>query len=317
MKAVVIYHAGGPQVLKLVNLPKPKLKAGWSRIKVKGFGINHSEIFTRQGLSPTVHFPRVLGIEAVGVIDATTSSAHPIGQKVVTLMGGMGRAFNGGYAEYTLVPNQQIYPVHVNYSWADLAAIPETFYTAFGIFRSLQIKPNDKILVRPVTSGVGVSFLKLVKALPFKTTVVGTTRSHNKTSQLSKLGLNRVLVTSNPNYLNTDMSFNEIVDLIGPTATQDSLKHLKPFGIISSTGQLGGKWTLDHFDPIFNIPNNRYLTGFYSGKVTNQQVQKMFHYLRSRHVDVSPEKIYPMDKIQQAHEYLESGRSLGKVVVLP
>ena len=68
MKAIVVHEAGGPENLILEERPMPQVRDGWSMVRVKGFGINHSEIFTRKGLSPTVRFPRILGIECVGVL---------------------------------------------------------------------------------------------------------------------------------------------------------------------------------------------------------------------------------------------------------
>ena len=99
MKAIVIYKAGDAQQLQLEERPIPTLKEGWTLVKVKGFGINRSEIFTRQGHSPSVIFPRILGIECVGVVEATTCPTLQKGQTVVSLMGEMGRAFDGSYAE--------------------------------------------------------------------------------------------------------------------------------------------------------------------------------------------------------------------------
>lgn len=115
MKAAVIYEAGGPQQLKIRQVLVPSVKEGWSLIKIKGFGLNYSEIFTRKGLSPTVSFPRILGIECTGTIAESTDPFRlPTGTKVISFMGEMGRAFDGSYAEYTLLPNQQIYPVSSN-----------------------------------------------------------------------------------------------------------------------------------------------------------------------------------------------------------
>lgn len=106
MKAIVIHEPGGPEQLKYEDVPKPAVKPGWSLVKVKAFGINHSEVFTRQGLSPSVHFPRILGIECVGEIVESTDQKLSVGQKVVSLMGEMGRDFDGSYAEYVLLPNR-------------------------------------------------------------------------------------------------------------------------------------------------------------------------------------------------------------------
>lgn len=69
MKAIVIRQPGGPDQLHLEDVPTPSVKPGWSLINIKGFGINHSEIFTRRGLSPPVKFPRILGIECVGLVE--------------------------------------------------------------------------------------------------------------------------------------------------------------------------------------------------------------------------------------------------------
>ena len=133
-------------------------------VKIKGFGINRSEIFTREGHSPSVKFPRILGIECVGEIEETTSSNLKKGQKIVSIMGEMGRAFDGSYAEYVLLPNEQVYPVNTSLTWEELATVPETYYTALGSMGNLQIKETDNILVRAGSSGVGIAFLKLVKA---------------------------------------------------------------------------------------------------------------------------------------------------------
>ena len=72
MKAVVVYEAGGAEQLVYTDVPRPTIKEGRSLVKVRGFGINHSEIFTRQGLSPSVKFPRILGIELTEVMRSTS-----------------------------------------------------------------------------------------------------------------------------------------------------------------------------------------------------------------------------------------------------
>ena len=98
MKAVVIRQPGGPEVLKIEPMPIPKPRDGQVLIKIKAFGLNRSELFTRQGLSPNVKFPRVLGIEAVGVVEEAPGGEFVGGEVVATAMGGMGRDFDGGYA---------------------------------------------------------------------------------------------------------------------------------------------------------------------------------------------------------------------------
>lgn len=117
MKAVVVSTPGGPEVLEVVERPKPVLKAGWNLVKIQGFGINHSEIFTRKGESPSVKFPRVLGIECVGLVEETTRPDLKIGQQIISIMGEMERAFDGGYAEYTLLPMSKFIQSRQNLIW--------------------------------------------------------------------------------------------------------------------------------------------------------------------------------------------------------
>ena len=252
MKAVVIYEAGGPDKLIYQDVPTPQVKAGWSLVKVKGFGINHSEIFTREGKSPSVQFPRILGIECVGEVAESSTPALRAGQKVVSIMGEMGRAFDGSYAEYVLLPNAQIYPIDSDRDWATLAAIPETYYTAFGSLQQLRIAPHDRVLVRAATSGVGVAFALLLKARLPHITLHGACRKLEKAERLRAVGFDAVIADSN-GVLQTDERYDKILELVGPATLRDSLAHINEGGIVCQTGQLGNQWYLNDFDPSSNL----------------------------------------------------------------
>ncbi|VDG23387.1 NADPH:quinone reductase related Zn-dependent oxidoreductase [Lactobacillus brevis ATCC 367] [Lactiplantibacillus mudanjiangensis] len=313
MHAVVVQQPGDPSVLTYTEVPRPTVKPGWSLVQVKGFGINHSEVFTRQGLSPSVQFPRILGIEAVGVIVETTDSNRlPVDQTVMSFMGEMGRDYDGSYAEYVLLPNEQLHPVTTVLSWAELAAIPETGYTAFGALTGLRLQANDQLLIRGGTSGVGVMATKLAHALEPSVRVTSTTRRAEKTAQLKAIGADDVISGE----LSKTARFDKILDLIGPKTAKDSLQHLNIGGIVSSTGQLGGQWTFDDFEPIMDIPNNRYLTSFYSGDVDTDLLQDLLALIEAKHVDVKPARVFKLDEVAQAHELLESHHSFGKLVVV-
>jgi len=130
MKAAVIREPGAPEVLAIEELPVPQPAPGWVLIRVKAFGLNRSELFTRQGHSPSVHFPRVLGIEAVGVVEDVPGGEFEPGQTVATAMGGMGRTFDGSYAEYTAVPANQVQAITTSLDWDTFGALPEKSVTA-------------------------------------------------------------------------------------------------------------------------------------------------------------------------------------------
>ncbi|MBR2274564.1 MAG: alcohol dehydrogenase catalytic domain-containing protein, partial [Lachnospiraceae bacterium] len=220
MKAIRIYEPGGPEKLIYEEVETPSVKEGWSLVRVLGFGINHSEIFTRKGQSPSVKFPRILGIECVGVIEDTTDEKRlPKGQKVISIMGEMGRAFDGGYAEFTLLPNEQIHPVETSLPIEQWAALPETYFTAYGSMKRLRLteKMSDRrslptVLVRGATSGVGIAFLRLLKASYPEIRVTGTSRRAEKKARLLSEGFDEVVIDRD-NELLTDLSYDRILDL--------------------------------------------------------------------------------------------------------
>jgi NADPH:quinone reductase len=130
MRAIVLDAPGPPEALTIRELPIPAPRDGWVLINVKAFGLNRSELHTRLGLAQGVTFPRVLGIEAAGIVAACPGREFPAGRQVVAMMGGMGRTFDGGYAEYTCVPAGQVIAFHSDLDWATLGAVPEMLQTS-------------------------------------------------------------------------------------------------------------------------------------------------------------------------------------------
>ena len=315
MKAVKIYQAGGPEQLIYQDVPTPDIKEGWSLVKIKGFGINHSEIFTREGKSPSVQFPRILGIECVGEVVQSSTPALAVGQKVVSIMGEMGRAFDGSYAEYVLLPNEQIYPVHTDLDWTTLAAIPETYYTAFGSLQQLRIAPQDRVLVRGAGSSVGVAFAQLLKARFPHIVLHGSTRNPAKATRLQAVGFDEV-ITEADGKIQTDQSYDKILELVGPATLRDSFSHINEHGIVCNTGQLGNIWYVNDFDPIIELKNNSYLTAFYSGNVSQAKLDAMFDYIRQFNVKILIERVFTLEQVPEAHRFLQSADGFGKVVVV-
>lgn len=315
MKAVKIYQAGGPEQLIYQDEPMPDVKDGWSLVKIKGFGINHSEIFTREGKSPSVQFPRILGIECVGEVAQSSTPALEVGQKVVSIMGEMGRAFDGSYAEYVLLPNEQIYPVHTDLDWTTLAAIPETYYTAFGSLQQLRIAPQDRVLVRGAGSGVGVAFAQLLKAQFPHIVLHGSTRNPAKAARLQAVRFDEV-ITEADGKLQTDQSYDKILELVGSATLRDSFSHINEQGIVCNTGQLGNIWYVNDFDPIIELKNNSYPTAFYSGNVSQAKLDAMFDYIRQFNVKILIERVFTLEQVPEAHRFLQSADGFGKVVVM-
>lgn len=122
MKAAVVREPGDPEVLRIETVPVPVPRPGEVLVRVRAFGLNRSELFTRQGHSPGVVFPRILGIEAVGVVEEAPGGEFREGDVVATVMGGMGRRFDGGYAEFTCPPASQVRRLETTLPWETLGA---------------------------------------------------------------------------------------------------------------------------------------------------------------------------------------------------
>ncbi|KRK90266.1 alcohol dehydrogenase catalytic domain-containing protein [Companilactobacillus futsaii] len=159
MKAIKISQPCSTTELKPVEVAKPELKPGFIIIKVKAFGVNESEVTSRKGESDgDFSYPRILGIEASGVVDQVNSdSKYKPGQQVITMMGGMGRAIDGGYAEYVMVKEENVIPFESDLSWGKIGALPEMLQTAYGsLNEGLNLKKGNTLFVHGGTSTVGL-----------------------------------------------------------------------------------------------------------------------------------------------------------------
>jgi len=320
MKAAVTTKPGSPEVIELLEKSIPSAKRGWVLIKIKAFGLNRSEIFTRQGHSPNVKFPRVQGIECVGVVEDDPSEKYKKGQQVAAIMGGMGRDFDGGYAEYTLVPEKVVFPFHSGLPWETLGAIPEMFQTVSGsLSQALEIRRNEILLIRGGTSSIGMLACQLAKHLGLK--VISTTRKPEKEKYLKANGADLVIIDDGNINEQVKTLFpngvDKVLELIGTRTLKDSLKCIKPRGLVCMTGILGNEWTMKEFTPFGDIPSLSRLT-VYMGEAENLQkesLQEFIDAVECGDIRVTIDRIFKLDKIVEAHKYMESNQAKGKLVI--
>lgn len=320
MRAVVIDAPGGPEVLRLRQLPVPVPAAGGVLIRVEAFGLNRSELHFRRGMGHFGSFPRVPGIEAVGTVEAAPGGEYAVGTQVAALMGGMGRDFDGGYAEYTLVPASSVVPFTSTLDWATIGAVPEMLQTAHGSLTvGVGARRGDTILIRGGTSSIGLACIVLAKQQGM--TVIATSRNPDRAERLHAAGADHVVVDTGRiadavRRIVPD-GVNGAVELIGTDTLPDTLRATAVHGTVSFSGMLSDVWTIPDFYPMAVIPNGVRLTA-YSGEASDLPapvLQAFLDAVAAGAASVPIAKVYALDDIVQAHRDMESGARSGKLVV--
>jgi NADPH:quinone reductase-like Zn-dependent oxidoreductase len=321
MRAAVIRKPGAPGVLAIEELPVPRPAPGWILIRVKAFGLNRSELFTRQGLSHSVRFPRVLGIEAVGVVENAPGGEFKPGQTVATAMGGMGRAFDGGYAEYTCVPAAQVQAINTTLDWQTLGALPEMIQTAWGSLNSaLQLQPGQSLLIRGGTTSVGLAAAVLAKRQG--ATVAATTRKTDRESMLRENGADHVFIDTGKIARDVHRVFpdgvDKVLELVGTTTLLDSLQSTARFGSVCMTGMVGDTWEFGQFSPMGAIPSTVNLTTYSGGSqdFIDTPLQTVVNEVAAGRMTVTIGRVFQLDDIVEAHRCMEENAAGGKIVVI-
>lgn len=320
MKAAVTTKAGNPDVIQIREVGLPEIKTGWVLISVKAFGLNRSELFTRRGDSPGVEFPRIQGIECVGVIENDPSGTYSRGQQVAAIMGGMGRFFNGGYAEYVSVPLEIVFPFQSMLSWETLGAIPEMFQTVSGsLHQALEIQQGESLLIRGGTSSIGMLACQLAKSEGL--TVISSTRNQDKKQALIDNGVDHVVIDDGTVQDQVREIFprgvNKVLELIGTRTLKDSLKCIAEKGIVCMTGILGNEWTMHDFTPMGEIPSLGRLTVYMgeSNNLSKTLLQEFIDKVESGDIKLNIDSVFNLDQVAEAHQYMEDNKAKGKIVV--
>ena len=322
MRAIVLEKFGGLDSLVYKEIPDPEPKAGHVVIEVKAFGLNHAEMHMRRG--EWAEAAKVIGIECVGLVKACPGGEFPVGAKVATLMGGLGRTFNGSYAEYTRALASNVALIESDLPWAELAAIPETYATAWTcLFRNLEIAKDQLLVIRGATSSFGQAAVNM--AVNAGARVVATTRNKQRFTMLEELGAERVELEG------PDLSkriaeakrLDAVLDLVGNSTILDSLAMLRRGGRACLAGWLGGLAPIKDFNPLAQMPSGVYLTFFASFvfgtpgfPLSDVPLQEIAHQVAAGRLKAKPTRVFGFEEIHEAHRVMEAGEAGGKMVVV-
>jgi NADPH2:quinone reductase len=322
MRAILRKQFGGPDVLEIREMPEPEPKAGYAVIEVKAFGLNHAELHMRKG--EWAEIADVSGIECVGIVKSCPGGEFPVGAKVAALMGGLGRTINGSYAEFTRAPVANVALIEADLPWAVLAAIPETYATAWTcLFRNLETQRGQLLVLRGATSSLGQAALKM--AVNAGVRVIATTRNRERFAMLTKLGAERCEI-ERPDlskHIPEAKKIDAVLDLVGNSVVLDSLAMLRRGGRSCLAGWLGGLDPIANFNPLLQMASGVYLTFFGSFvfgtpgfPLSDVPLQQIAADAAAGKLDVKPLRIFRFEEIREAHRVMEANEAGGKMVVV-
>ena len=322
MKAVVISHPGGPEVLTIRDVPTPEPFGEWVRVRVHAAGLNRADLAQRVGMYPAPPgWPTdIPGMEIAGEVDAVGPMVRTwkAGQRVMALVGG------GGQAEYILVHEDMLMPIPENLDFIQAAAIPEVFLTAHdALFTQGDLKMGERLLVHAVGSGVGTAAVQLAKAVG--ATVYGTARTANKLERAKELGLDVGL--SDQQFMDEvrQLTHNEgvhvILDFVGAPYLERNLDILAPWGRLVFLATLGGahaqidlgKLTTKRLQVRGCTLRSRTLEEKLA--VTQRFVTQALPLFASSKLIPVIEEVFPLEDIANAHKTIAANRNFGKLIL--
>ena len=323
MRVVEIKKHGGPEVLYIGSRPIPKPKNNEVLIKVKAAGVNKPDILQREGkYPPPKGVSDILGLEISGkIIEIGKKTKNiKIGDKVCALVSG------GGYSEYCLAPYQQCLPIPKNISFEEASTIPETFFTVwFNLFIRSRIEKNKKILIHGGSSGIGTTAIQFAKN--FGLEVFTTTRSNVKLIKCKKIGADHAI---NPKKTNFEEFINKktnnqgvdfILDIVGGNYVQKNINILKRNGTLINIGWLTG--SIVNVNLLMIMLKRLVITGSTlrvgsleeKEKIAKDLKKNIWPLIEKKKIKPILCKTFPLNKVKDAHIYMDKGLHFGKIAL--
>jgi NADPH2:quinone reductase len=323
MKAVILTRAGGPEVIAIGEVPKPEVRPDHIRVRVRAAGLNRADLLQRRGSYPAPSgWPAdIPGLEYAGEVEAVRGGRRwKVGDRVMGLVGG------GAQAELVVVHEDEALAVPPDLSFAEAAAIPEAFLTAYdALVARGRLQPGERVLIHAVGSGVGTAAAQIAKHLG--TTVIGTSRSAGKLARATVYGVDHGIDTSTTSFRDAlGEPVHVILDAIGGPAFADNLAVLAPGGRLVLLGFLAGSRTTVDLGPM--VRNRLEVIGTAMRVRSLEERRPLVAEFAERMLPLFDRRVdqaaplrpvlqasYPMTRLAEAHRVMESNDTFGKLVV--
>jgi NADPH:quinone reductase len=327
MKAVVITRFGGPEVLKIQDVPDPQPGPDEVLVHVRSSALNRADLLQRLGgyAAPPGVPQNISGLEFAGKVAELGTNARRWheGDRVMGILGG------GAHAEFVTAHQDALAAVPPNLEWPAAGAIPEVFITAYDALQQAGFKPGENVLIHAVGSGVGLAATQLVKALGGR--AFGTSRTPDKIERAKRFGLEAGYVVPDPSSLAGLSAFAEnvigrggfdvVLDLNGGPYFAASLEAMALKGrMILIGGVAGGKTKVDLYQILgkrLHIIGTVLRARSLEEKIAITEVfeREVVPLLAAGTIQPVIDSIFPLEQVQDAHRRLESNETFGKVVL--
>ncbi len=324
MRAVIYEGAGGPEVITIGEVPKPEVRPDHIRVRVHAAGLNRADLIQRRGQYPAPHgWPaNIPGLEYAGEVEAVRPGVTrwKVGDRVMGLVGG------GAQAEFVVVHQDEVLPIPPGLSYAEAAAIPEAFLTAYdALVTRARLQAGERVLIHAVGSGVGTAAAQMAKHLG--ATVLGTSRSGDKLARALVYGLDVGIDTSRTPFRDAvGEPVNVVLDVLGGPSFTDNLAVLAPRGRLVMLGFLAGSSTEVDLGPILRkrleVIGTMMRTRGLEERIPlvsefTARMLPLFDARNDEGASLRPvlERTYPMAQLADAHRVMEGNATFGKIVV--
>jgi NADPH2:quinone reductase len=321
MKAVRIHEFGGPEVLKIEEVPEPTIRPGDVLIQAEAAGVNYADVMTRIGMYPIRGLPITPGLEVAGRIvkagDAVTD--FKAGDRVVAMLNA------GGYAERVAAPAAAVFSVPDSLSAVQAAALPVNYLTALHMLREFgRLAPGESVLIQAAASGVGTAAIQLARL--FGARIFATASAEDKLALARELGAHETI-----NYTTHDFAeivkartggrgVDLILECVGGEVFDKSLQCLAPLGRLITYGVAGGV-PATVMTPVL-LFNNLSVIGFHLGRYyqtrpNREGMQEILRLVAAGRIRPIISATFKLGEAARAHDHLSQRQTRGKVLLVP